>query len=63
MALNNTEKHVKEPLIRITKRANIGWGKAILIRLIAVVCAILVSSVAIVILAKENTAMAIITII
>lgn len=52
--MNNTEKHIKEPLIRITKRASIGWGKAILIRLIAVACAILVSSIAIVILAKEN---------
>lgn len=52
--MNKTEKHVKEPLIRITKRDNIGWKKAILVRVIAVLCALVVSSVAIVVLAKEN---------
>lgn len=48
------EKHIKEPRIRITKRDNIGWKKAILIRVIAVLCAVLVSSAVIVILTKEN---------
>ena len=39
--MNNNEKHIHEPLFHITKRADIVWWKAWLVRLVAIVAALL----------------------
>ena len=44
----------KEPLIHISKRDAISWQKSMLIRAIAIVCALLFTAVVITILAKQN---------
>ncbi len=46
--------HVKEPLIHITKRGNITWQQAILVRIGAVLCALVATALIIMLLAKEN---------
>lgn len=51
--MKKTEAH-REPLIHITKRGSISWQKAILVRVIAVLCALVATAVIIMILAKEN---------
>lgn len=50
---HNNNAH-KEPLFRMTKRANISKGKAWLIRLIAVVLSLLVCALVIVAITKQN---------
>jgi len=52
--MKNKETAVKEPLIHITKRSNVSWKQAILVRVAAVVCALIVTALLIMILAKEN---------
>ncbi len=52
--MRNSENVMKEPLIHITKRASVSWKQAILIRVIAVVCALITTAVVIMLLAKEN---------
>ena len=52
--MKKTEATVKEPLIHITKRATISWPMSILIRAAAIVCALLVTAVIIMLMAKQN---------
>ena len=52
--MKKNEAAIKEPLIHITKRGAISWKQAILVRVIAVLCALVVTAVVIMILAKEN---------
>ena len=48
------EKHVKEPLIHITKRTNVSWQYAIGLRAGAILCAFVVMAILFLVLAKEN---------
>ena len=50
---NNEVKH-NEPLFHISKRANIVWWKAWLVRIVAILGALLVSAVLTVLLTGEN---------
>ena len=52
--MNNNEKRVHEPLFHITKRADIVWWKAWLIRLVAIVAALFVCAVVIVMITDYN---------
>ena len=52
--MNNKEKHVHEPLFHITKRADIVWWKAWLIRLVAIVAALIVCAIVIVMITDYN---------
>ena len=52
--MKKTDNVVKEPLIHITKRSSLSWKQAILIRVIAVLCALIVTAIVIMVLAKEN---------
>lgn len=48
------EKSVREPLFHITKRSEIVWWKAWIIRILSVIFALVVSAVVTVVLTKEN---------
>ena len=52
--MNNNEKRVHEPLFHITKRADIVWWKAWLIRLVAIVAALFVCAGVIVMITDYN---------
>lgn len=52
--MKHNEIAVKEPLIHITKRTSVTWKQAILVRVIAVVCALIATAIVIMVLAKEN---------
>ena len=52
--MKKTNAVSKEPLIHITKRGAISWKQAILIRIIAVACALVVTAIVIMVFAKEN---------
>lgn len=54
--MNKTEKHTREPLFHITKRAYMVWWKTWLIRLAAIVLALIVCAFVIVALTKYNPA-------
>ncbi len=52
--MNNSEKRVHEPLFYITKRADIVWWKAWLIRLVAIVAALFICAIVIVMITDYN---------
>ena len=52
--MSNNEKHIHEPLFHITKRADIVWWKAWLIRLVAIVAALFVCALVIVTITDYN---------
>lgn len=52
--MKNNEKHIHEPLFHITKRADIVWWKAWIIRLLAIAAALVTCAVVIVLLTKNN---------
>ena len=52
--MSNNEKHIHEPLFHITKRSDIVWWKAWLIRLAAIVAALFVCAVVIVTITDYN---------
>lgn len=52
--MKNNEVRHSEPLFHISKRANIVWWKAWLVRLVAILAALLVSAVLTVVLTGEN---------
>ena len=52
--MNNNEKRVHEPLFHITKRADIVWWKAWLIRLAAIVAALFVCAAVIIMITDYN---------
>ena len=51
--MKKTDTAVKEPLIHITKRDALSWKQAILIRVIAVVCALIVTAIVIMVWQKR----------
>ena len=52
--MNSNEKHVKEPLFHITRRADIARSKAWIIRIVAVFASLIVSSLVIVTVTNYN---------
>lgn len=52
--MNNTDRHVKEPLFHITKRSDIIWWKAWLIRAAAIFAALVVCAFVIVMITEYN---------
>ena len=44
----------KEPLVHITKRSNISFGRALMIRAVAILSSVVIMSVVLLLLAKEN---------
>ena len=54
--MNNTEKKVREPLIHITKRDSMVWWKSWLVRIAAIVVALIVCAIVIILLTGYNPA-------
>ena len=52
--MQTNEKHIKEPLFHITKRTDISTLKAWIIRLIAILAALIVSGLVIVVITSYN---------
>ena len=52
--MKNNEKHMREPLFHITKRSDIVWWKAWIIRAVAIIAALVVCSFVIIALTKYN---------